>query len=164
MLKTIEISPADYRDAMARIAEQIHVVTTDGPAGRRIVAATAVTSVSDRPPIILVCLNLGVADNDRYLRNGVFAVSTLADRHLALAEACSGLTGATQDERFAQAGWETMATGSPILSDAIASFDCTIVESVEMSTHRVLFGKVAGLCRGAESRPLIYHNRSYRAV
>jgi cob(II)yrinic acid a,c-diamide reductase len=163
-LKTIEISPAEYRDAMARIAEQIHVVTTDGEAGRRVVAATAVTSVSDNPATILVCLNLSIAENDLYLRNGVFAVSTLGERHEALARACSGQTGAGQEERFALGGWERMATGAPVLSDAVAGFDCTVIEAVEMATHRVLFGRVKALSLGGGDRPLIYHNRRYRVL
>lgn len=164
VLKKIEISPAEYRDAMAAIAEQVHLVSTDGGAGRRVVAATAVTSVSDEPPIVLVCLNRSVPANDVYLQNGVFAVSTLGETHLSLADACSGKTGADQAERFALAQWERRVTGSPVLVGAVASFDCEILETMEMATHRVLFGKVRSLSRGPSGRPLLYHERKYRIL
>lgn len=164
MLKKIAVDPAEYRDAMAHFAGHIHVVTTDGEAGKRVIAATAVTSVSDNPPIVLVCMNLKVPENDTYLRNGVFAISTLAEKHRSLAEACSGLLGASQDERFALGEWAQMSTGSPVLADAVAVFDCTIFETREMSTHRVLFGKVNDVHRGENLKPLIYHNRGYRVL
>ncbi len=35
MLKINNIAPQDYRNAMARFAGAVHVVTTDGQAGRR---------------------------------------------------------------------------------------------------------------------------------
>ena len=57
MLKQPEIQPQDYRDAMAKFAGAVHVITSDGPAGRRGVTVIAACSVSDDPPTILVCLN-----------------------------------------------------------------------------------------------------------
>ena len=46
-----------YRDAMARFAGAVHVLTTDGPAGKRGTTVIAACSVSDNPPTVLVCLN-----------------------------------------------------------------------------------------------------------
>lgn len=163
-MNSIEISPAEYRDAMAAIAEQVHLVTTDGDAGRRVVAATAVTSVSDNPPVVLVCLNRSVHDNDIYVKNGVFAISTLGQAHLALADACSGRTGALQDARFALGEWERRITGAPILASAVAAFDCEIIETMEVATHRVLFGRVRSLSRVQGGRPLLFHERNYRVL
>ncbi|TIW51814.1 MAG: flavin reductase, partial [Mesorhizobium sp.] len=57
MLKKNDIGPQAYRDAMAHFAGQVHVVTTDGPAGRRGATVIAACSVSDTPPTVLVCLN-----------------------------------------------------------------------------------------------------------
>ncbi|MEZ5813032.1 MAG: flavin reductase family protein [Rhizobiaceae bacterium] len=164
MLKTTDIDGKTYRDAMAHFAGHIHVVTTDGDAGRRAIAATAVTSVSDNPPIVLACINLSVPDNARYLKNGVFAINTLAERHLPLAEACSGITPVEQDKRFALAEWDMLASGAPTLRDAVAVFDCTVMEVREMATHFVFFGRVAGVRCGANERPLIYHDRGFRVL
>jgi hypothetical protein len=46
-----------FRDGMARLAAQVHIVTSDGPAGRAGVTATAICPVTDKPPTLLVCLN-----------------------------------------------------------------------------------------------------------
>lgn len=164
LLKSVDTNPQAYRDAMANFAAHVHLVTTEGEFGRRVIAATAVTSVSDDPPIILVCMNLLVQDNDIYLQNGIFAVSSLGEQHQAIAEACSGVARVSQEDRFALGEWEQLASGCPVLQDAVAVFDCNIIESREMSTHRVLFGKVNGVRGNPDTRPLIYHNRSYRIV
>lgn len=55
--KTAEQRSLEYRNAMARLGAAVNIVTTDGVAGRAGFAATAVCSVSDNPPTLLVCLN-----------------------------------------------------------------------------------------------------------
>lgn len=164
MLKINDIEPSHYRDAMAHFAGAVHVVTTDGHAGRRGVTVIAACSVSDKPPTVLVCLNRENPSNDLFRHNGIFALNTLAAGQENLANAFSGLTGMTQDERFATATWEKLSTGAPTLAGAIAVFDCELVDSKDLATHRVYFGKVTGLRVGANLRPLLYHDRNYKVV
>ena len=47
MLKKNESGRRHYRDAMAHFAGAVHVVTTDGPAGKRGTTVIAACSVSD---------------------------------------------------------------------------------------------------------------------
>ncbi|APH72380.1 flavin reductase [Aquibium oceanicum] len=164
MLKKSQIEPGHYRDAMANFAGAVHIVTTDGAAGRRGATVIAACSVSDNPPTILVCLNRENEDNDRFRDNGVFALNTLGARHEPLASDFSGLTGKSQAERFESGGWEKIATGAPTLPDALAVFDCELVEAKDFATHRVLFGRVRALHVGDDSRPLLYHRRSYHVL
>ena len=159
-----EVGPQHYRDAMARFAGAVHVATTDGPAGRRGTTIIATCSVSDSPPTVLACLNRENRSNDLFVENGRFALNTLPTEMQPLAEAFSGLTGLTQDERFALGEWEVLSTGAPVLKDALAVFDCEIIDTKDHATHRVLFGKVTGLRLGDRLRPLIYFDRTYRAL
>lgn len=164
VLKKSQVEPRRYRDAMAHFAGAVHVVTTDGPAGRRGVTAIAACSVSDDPPTVLVCLNRQNPNNACFAANGVFALNTLASGQRALSDAFSGLTGLSADARFALARWQTIATGAPTLPDALAVFDCRVVETLDYATHRVYFGRVVGLSIGANLRPLLYHDRGYRVL
>ncbi|MCG6115188.1 MAG: flavin reductase [Mesorhizobium sp.] len=164
MLKQTEIQPQDYRDAMAKFAGAVHVITTDGPAGRRGVTVIAACSVSDDPPTILVCLNRLKTENDVFAENGVFALNTLAEGHIEIGNAFSGLGGLTQDERFALSRWDTLASGAPALVDALTVLDCRIVETKDMATHRIHFGRVVGVRIGAERPALMYHERSYKLL
>ena len=99
VLKKSVVEPRQYRDAMSRFAGAVHVVTTDGAAGRRGTTVIAACSVSDNPPTILVCLNRGNAANDRFVQNGVFALNSLSASHQDLANGFSGLTGLEQEQR-----------------------------------------------------------------
>lgn len=149
---------------MAHFAGAVHVVTTDGSAGKRGVTAIAACSVSDNPPVVLVCLNRENPNNDTFLRNGVFALNTLSSEQQPLADAFSGLTGLPPERRFALGEWETLSSGAPALVGAIAAFDCRVIDTKDIATHRIYFGKVTGLRVGANLRPLLYHNRGYRVL
>jgi cob(II)yrinic acid a,c-diamide reductase len=164
VLKKNDVEPQTYRDAMAHFAGHVHVVTTDGPAGRRGATVIAACSVSDSPPMVLVCLNRQNPRNEPFVKNGNFALNTLSSHHEALAAGFSGQTGLPPDERFALGRWETLSTGAPTLADALAVFDCELVDTKDLATHRVLFGKVTGLRIGDNLKPLIYHDRAYHVL
>lgn len=164
MLNKNEIEPARYRDAMANFAGAVHIITTDGPAGRRGVTVIAACSVSDDPPTILVCLNRENEKNDVFRDNGVFALNTLAAEHQSLSADFAGLTGKPPETRFVAEDWETISTGSPTLKNALAVFDCEVMEAKDFATHRVLFGRVTGLRVGDNLPPLLYHRRAYRVL
>ena len=50
-----------FRDAMACVGAAVNIITTDGPAGLAGFTASAVCSVTDSPPTLLVCLNRGAS-------------------------------------------------------------------------------------------------------
>jgi cob(II)yrinic acid a,c-diamide reductase len=164
VLKKNDVEPQAYRDAMSRFAGHVHIVTTDGPSGRRGATVTATCSVSDTPPMILVCLNRSNPRNEPFVSNGNFALNTLAATHRGLADGFSGLTHLAPDERFGLAEWDTIATGAPTLVGALAVFDCELTDIKDLASHRVLFGKVTGLRIGDNLKPLIYHDRGYRIL
>lgn len=52
-----EVALTAFRNAMAQLGTAVHVVTTDGAGGRAGFTASAVCSVTDTPPSVLVCIN-----------------------------------------------------------------------------------------------------------
>jgi cob(II)yrinic acid a,c-diamide reductase len=164
VLKKNDVEPQAYRDAMALFTGAVHVVTTDGPAGLRGATVIAACSVSDKPPMVLVCVNRENPKNEAFIKNCRFALNTLSVKHEPLAVAFSGVTGLSVEERFAMGNWTTIATGAPTLVDAQAVFDCELFDSKDLATHRVLFGRVTGLRIADSVKPLLYYNRSYRTL
>ena len=164
MLKINDVGPQAYRDAMARFAGAVHIITTDGAGGKRGVTVIAACSVSNSPPIVLACLNRENPNNDSFVANGRFALNTLAAEQEPLSVAFSGLTGLPTEKRFLLGHWDTIATGAPTLREAIAVFDCELLDTKDLATHRVLFGKVTGLRIGDNLRPLLYHDRAYHVL
>ncbi len=153
---------ADYRNAMARLGAAVNIITTDGPAGRAGFTASAVCSVTDEPPTLLVCLNRSASVYPAFQANAVLCVNVLAAGQQALSGVFGGKT--PMDERFANGRWETGPTGSPMLVGASASFDCRVVRSVSVGTHDVLFCEVVAVDTAQEAHGLIYFDRRYHDI
>ncbi|WP_207951347.1 flavin reductase [Mannheimia granulomatis] len=115
---------AQFKDAMATLATAVHVVTTDGESGRHCFTASAVCSVTDSPPTLLVCMNSNARAYEHFVRNRVLMVNTLTAEQSHLSNLFA--SPLSQDERFAKATWTTLNTGSPMLKGALINFDCEI--------------------------------------
>jgi flavin reductase len=152
-----------YRDAMARLAAAVNIITTKGPGGTRGFTASAVCSVTDSPPTLLVCLNRTSDSNQALKDNGVLCVNTLAAGQEELSPVFAGMTGREGEDRFDVGTWTTLATGAAVLEGAVASFDCRIVQSAEVGTHTVFFCEVEAVRTGG-TRGLLYFDRAYHPV
>lgn len=164
MLTYPTVERAEFREAMTRVAASVHLVTTDGPAGRRGVTVTSVCSVSDAPATLLVCLNQSSPANRLFEDNRVFAVNVLSAAAQSVARIFAGEGALEPEARFASAKWSTLSTGAPILEGALASFDCRIVDSRMVATHRVMIGEVVALRIGPSDPSLIYRDRGYHTL
>lgn len=159
------VSREQFRDAMARLGAAVNVVTTDGAGGRAGFTASAVCSVTDDPPTLLVCLNRSARGSAAIKTNGVMCVNTLAAGQDALSDAFAGKGGLDAEGRFALARWTRLVTGAPVLEDAaIVAFDCRITEVVEKGTHSVLFGEIQAIRQGPPGGALIWYGRGYHPV
>ena len=156
------VEAAAYREAMAQFASAVHLITTDGPGGRAGFTASAVCSVSDSPPTLLVCLNRASSAYPAFAGNGVLCVNTLGADQQGVAGAFGGRT--PMDERFAGFRWSASATGAPVLAGALVAFDCRIVGRTVVGTHDVLFCEVVALADPSGADALVYANRRYHAV
>ncbi|KSV87971.1 4-hydroxyphenylacetate 3-monooxygenase [Sinorhizobium sp. GL28] len=164
MLDKSRLDPISYRDAMSRLAGHVQIITVADGVERRGVTVTASCSVSDSPPTILACLNGANPRNEIFTRSDSFALNLLGDEHRAMAHAFSGRDQLDMDLRFALGKWTKLTTGSPILTNAIASFDCRLIEVKTIATHLVLFGEVVDVAIGPARPPLIYVDRGYHSL
>jgi flavin reductase len=159
------VTRQEFRDAMARLGAAVNVVTTDGAAGRAGLTASAVCSVTDDPPTLLVCLNRATSGNALFKANGVLCVNTLAAGQDGLSDAFAGKGGLDAAGRFALARWSRLATGAPVLDDAaVVAFDCRISEVLEKGTHSVLFAEIMAIRQGTAGGALIWYGRDYHPV
>ncbi len=158
------VSRDEFREAMSRLGAAVHIVTTDGPAGRCGFTASAVCPVTDDPPTLLACLNRSSRMNGVFKVNGVLCVNTLTAGHRALSEWFAGFGGVEMAERFRHDRWATLVTDAPVLGTSLVSFDCTLAEVKEVGTHSVMFGAVQAIGLNRREPALVYLNRAYRAV
>jgi len=163
-----DLSPLDhvtrevFREGMAHLPGAVNIVTTDGPGGRAGLTASAVCSVTDEPPTLLVCVNRGSSAGGAFLENTSVCVNTVGPRHQDLAMLFGGRT--PMQERFDRAAWTTGPSGAPILSESVVSFDCRVSHRHEVGTHTVLFCDVLDVVVATGEPVSVYYARAFHAV
>lgn len=159
-MTTVTVTKNEFRDAMSQVCAAVHLVTTGGEAGRGGFTATAICSVSDEPPSLLVCMRRASAQVDMFLQNRHFCVNVLTGYQNELA----GLFADSKkemEERYAAADWTILETGSPVLKNALVNFDCELDSIYEFSTHNIMVGRVIAISKWSENSALAYFNRAY---
>ncbi|WP_159865286.1 MULTISPECIES: flavin reductase [unclassified Raoultella] len=154
---------SDFRNAMAQLGSAITIITTDGPAGRFGFTASAVCSVTDSPPTLLVCMNRSSFVHSKFKENGVLCVNVLSARHQALS-AIFANNQLRSEERFQHEQWLVLETGSPALASAVASVDCTINASHEVGSHSVFYCEVRQSRQDQPGDGLVWFNRRFHTL
>ena len=154
------VSQTEFRNAMARVCAPVSVITTKGPAGRGGFTATAMCSVTDEPPTLLVCMNAGSAQAETFVENGCFCVNVLTGEHRDLAGLFAG-GEQNMDARYAGADWVDLRSGNQALANAIVSFDCRLADSHRVGTHNILIGEITEIRNRADGHALLYFDRNF---
>jgi 3-hydroxy-9,10-secoandrosta-1,3,5(10)-triene-9,17-dione monooxygenase reductase component len=129
------------RDALARFATGVAFVTAapDGePAG---LIVSSLTSVSLEPPLVSFCPARTSLTWSRMRRAGRFGENVLGLQHERFV---ARATPAGAD-RFAGLEWQPGRGGAPLLTDALASFECEIVAQHPAGDHWIVLGRVDNL-------------------
>ncbi len=148
-----------FRQGMRQFASSVSIVTTrfcDKPYG---LTATAVCSLSTDPPALIVCVNKSASAHDAICRSHGFCVNVLDEDQRDLAKAFAGAVA--PENRFLCGLWLEVATGAPVLADALASFDCKVLSRSEANTHSVFVGLVVAARQGEGRRSLLYGGGNY---
>ncbi len=153
----------EFRNAMAQLGSAVSVITTDGPAGKFGFTASAVCSVTDAPPTLLVCMNRNSFAHAPFRQNGALCVNVLSSDHQDLSGVFANAS-LRSEQRFAYDSWQVLASGAPVLSSSVASFDCLIDTCHEVGSHSVFYCQVQAIRISETPRGLVYFNRRYHAV
>lgn len=156
------IEASEFRNAMALLTTAVHVVTTKGTSGVYGFTASAVCSVTDTPPTLLVCMNHSARSHDHFIDNKTLCVNVLGAQHEPLSNAFASQLNS--EERFKQGSWTQLATGAPVLEDALVSFDCEIENIQQVGTHSVFMCRVLAIKQSQQEDSLVYFNRAYHQV
>ena len=145
---------------MAQQVTSVCVVTTSLEGKRYGLTATAFASVCVEPPRLLVCVSKTGSSHDVIVKAGNFCVNLLGGDQGEIAKAFAGLLGKNLD-KFAHGRWYEAATGAPILRGAAATFECTLVQTIDQFSHSIFIGEVVGVTHHAQD-PLLYGARKFR--
>ena len=70
------IEAADFRNAMSLLTSAVNVVTTVGVSGAHGFTASAVCSVTDTPPTLLVCMNQASRSHAHFIDNKILTMES----------------------------------------------------------------------------------------
>jgi flavin reductase (NADH) len=154
----------DFRSAMAHLPAAVNVITTDGPYGRVGITVSAVCSVTDSPPTVLVCVNQSSAAHDIFNSNGEICINVLSGEHEELARHFSGATKVPMEERFGWDIWEENSGSVPVLRDALVKIVGRISDRSVQGSHSVIFVRVERIEVQGERDSLVYFKRQFHRL
>lgn len=160
---TLNPTTADFRAAMSNLSAGVNVVTTDGPAGRAGITVSAVCSVTDSPPTLLVCINQSSRSHQTFVDNGRLCVNVLGELDEDVAMCFAGSTGQSGEDRFADPRWEEHDS-LPALAGSAASVTGRIVTATQQGSHSVFFVEIEGLAVDVDRGALVYFQRRFHPL
>jgi len=154
------LTPTEFRTALRSFAAGVTVVTTRDRDGRPSgLTASAFTSVSLVPPLVLVCVDHAATAHPDFREHGWFAVNVLRREQ----EALSRRFAVSGGDKFEGVAYREGSSGLPLLEGTLASLECRLVEAHEAGDHTIFIGLVeSATVKGG--RPLIYFFSGYHSV
>ena len=153
------VSEAVFRRALSQLAAGTSVVTTRGQDGYKLgLTATAVTSVSLDPPLVLVCV-----DNRTRTAAALKAYAPFLIHVLAASQESLALHFASHiPDKFAAVAHSLTASGCPLLEGALASIECLPYHIYSGGDHTIAVGRVIEVqVSGDDTPPLIYFRNQF---
>ncbi|UNK46084.1 flavin reductase family protein [Arthrobacter sulfonylureivorans] len=144
------LSQDRFREAAGHFASGVAVITTASGGRLYGTTASAVTSLSMEPPMMLICLNRSSSTRDALLDAGRFGISILSVDQQKLARRFAGkgpdkFDGVAPDQ----------VDGIPLLPGAIAGMVCRTESTTTGGTHTVFLARVETVVT-APGEPLAY--------
>jgi flavin reductase (DIM6/NTAB) family NADH-FMN oxidoreductase RutF len=157
------ISSDLVRQALGHFATGVTVVTTRRSDGMPVgTTASAVSSLSLVPPLLLVCLDRTSETLTAIRQHRAFAINVLAESQ--------GTLSANFARRGAAASWDDVGhrpgpTGTPHLHGTVAVLDCRLERSLDGGDHEIVIGRLVAVARSDQDlRPLLHYQGSYASL
>lgn len=160
----MSVDQSAFRGALSRFASGVTVVTTIVDGVDHAMTASAFTSVSLDPPLILICVD----HRNRFHRAvsvaSAWGISILAEEGRK-ESAWFAHSGRPLESQFDGIAHHRGSTGVPLLDNSLAWLECQTTESLMTGDHTILVGRVvdARVNDGSDD-PLLYYRSHYGTI
>lgn len=154
------IDVSEFRNGMSMLGGAVSIVTTAYEDIKYGMTVSAVCSVTDSPPTLLVCINKNSWSHDYFKASGIICVNVLSSAHKTLSGHFAN-KNISMEERFNAHSWSLLKTGAPALDDALVNFDCEISSISSCGSHSVFFAEIKAIRMGESNAALMYFDRKY---
>ena len=155
------ISPDDFRNVLSHFASGVTIVTTcdaeQRPTG---LTASAFSSVSLDPPLVLICVDHKSQSFPHLRESGRFAINILHQQHEPLSRR---FASSKLDNKFEGVPFRLGTLGVPLIEQALASLECRTVNAHVEGDHTIFVGRVESVHMG-EGEPLLYYRGRYHRL
>lgn len=157
----MKIDSRELRDALGRFATGVCVITTVSRDGKPLgLTANSFASVSLDPPLVLWSLQNNSEVYDIYSAPEYYAINVLGAEH----EALSNRYAKKGDHLMDPDHFSTGVFGSPLVHDALVSFECELHAAHQGGDHLIIVGRVLDMQSRTGGDPLLFFGGAYRAL
>lgn len=161
---TSNVDQAAFRGALGRFASGVTVVTTVLDGVDHAMTASAFTSVSLDPPLVLICSHTTSRFHQAVLKSGTWGVSILAEKGIE-ASAWFAHRGRELEDQLAHIPYHRGGLGVALIDNALAWLECETTAVHDGGDHAIIVGSVVGaaVCDGVDD-PLLYYRSHYGTI
>jgi len=154
------LTKTEFCRACAKFPTGVTIVTVlDAEGCPHGMTASSFTSVSLAPPLVLVCVDHRASVLAHLRRARHIGINILSENQQNL----SAHFARPGHDRFTGVEWEPGHGGVPLISGALARFECSIHRSIEAGDHTILIAEVLD-AEYREGRPLVYFASGYHRL
>lgn len=154
-----------FKHAMRQLTGGVTVITAGYGEEISGMTVTSFSSLTIDPPSVMVGISRSASSWPLIDRLGRFGASVLAGDQLNIAKRFTSQSGLKGADRFNDVAWKAAESGTPLLINALATFDCSVERVIEHHTHMVLIGRVIDLDVFSDrSGGLAYRSGQYHTV
>jgi len=151
----------ELRNALGRYATGVCVISTVTDTGQPVgMTANSFSSVSLDPPLVLWSLQNDSEVYDIFSRPRFFAINILAREH----EAHSNQYARKGQHEMDAAHYRLGKHGSPLIHDALVSFECELEATHEGGDHLIIVGRIRDLHESPDGEPLLFFSGGYHKL
>lgn len=148
-----------FRTTLGRWASGVTIVTAQGERGPVGITASAFSSLSLEPPLVLVCVGTHGSSHDDLVSADAFAIHMLGESESDL----SARFASAGEDKFGPVSWSPGPLGAPLLNAGIARIVCEHHAGLPHGDHTILVGRVMHV-ETSPGHPLLYWSGDYRAL
>ena len=122
--------------------------------------ASAFSSVSLDPPLVLICVDHKSNSFPHLRDSGKFAINILHCDHESLSRR---FASSRIDNKFDGVAYRVSTLGLPLLDTALATLECQTVNAHVEGDHTIFVGRVEAVTVG-DGEPLVYYRGRYHRL
>ena len=153
----------ELKSLMQSFPQGVTIITTKHRGEFYGITVSSFTSVSLRPPLVLVSVSKGAPTHGALLGEDSFTVNILESDQARLSEQFAGRATDSTD-KFYETKYRLGENGCPILEPTLGFLECKRWGSYDGGDHTLILGEVTNAGSRKDSLPLVYYNRQYTTI